>query len=111
MVVPAVIHKVNAVVDRSSNDANAFSFVLGNGHVITAQSDKRNFFSRAPQSPVRHLAHSGPRNGAQRFSRCWSARNSARNSDRACNSGCHFSQKTPSVCFVAAHVKSSPTNG
>src|SRR4029077_1205822 len=55
VVVPAVVQKIDSVVQRRSNDADAFLLVFLIPYVIPAQPHHRNLFARASQRPPRHF--------------------------------------------------------
>ena len=93
VVVPAVVHEVDAVVDGSADDADALLLVTLHADVKTAETDEGDLFSAAPQRAVRHFA---------RCRRKGALEDCGRNS-RSRDPECEFSQKLPPALLSAAH--------
>jgi len=62
-VVPAVVEKIDPIVNRGADDANAFLLVGLLAKVISAQTDRRDSFSGAAQRAVRNTSSDFSGNG------------------------------------------------
>jgi len=55
VVIPAVVHKVDAIINGGPDDPDALFFVLLLADVVAPQPDKRYFLTRASERAVGHL--------------------------------------------------------
>src|SRR4029453_12656700 len=56
VIIPAVVHEVDAAVDGASNDADAFGRVLGPADVVSAEADGRDFLAGSPKDSIDHVS-------------------------------------------------------
>ena len=56
VVVPAIVHEVDAPVNGGMDEADAFLFGVLLADMEPAQADKRHLLTRAAQRPVQHIA-------------------------------------------------------
>ncbi len=55
VVIPAVVQKVDAAIQRRADKADAFGFVVLGADVVAAQADGRDFLARAAQRAIGHF--------------------------------------------------------
>ena len=56
MVVPGVVHKSDAMIDRAPDDTNALLLITGPPNVVPAKADQRHLFTCTSERSVEHVA-------------------------------------------------------
>src|SRR5262249_33274976 len=56
VVVPAVVHEGDAVIDRMPDDADALGLIGRPTDVVAAETDERDLLARRAERPIQHVA-------------------------------------------------------
>ena len=56
VIIPAVVHEGDAVIDGGANDLDRFVHAFGVADVVAAHADRRHFHTSAAERPVAHVA-------------------------------------------------------